>query len=194
MSWQEHSLWIRVNGVGHAFGRELGCDCGRCRTVNYDLAAPPERLSEFAGWADPPVRANTSASLLVGDADGRVAGHVLIDAGGGVVDGLSGLPIPGIENVSAVLLTHWHNDHVSGLTQLGESLRRSARARKQPFLKTPLYCTLPAYDALRDRGGLAVRPGALLPLSGDRPRGAVHRRSQTSRSAHHAPPRRSWAG
>ena len=153
-SLPEHSLWIRVNGVGHAFGRELGCDCGRCRTVNYDLAAPPERLSEFAGWDDPPVRANTAASLLVGDADGRVAGHVLIDAGGGVVDGLSGLPIPGIENVSAVLLTHWHNDHVSGLAQLGESLRRSAKARKRAFLKTPLYCTLPAYDALRERGGL----------------------------------------
>ncbi len=154
MPHQEVSLWVRINGNGHAYGRELGCVCGRCRTVNYQLVPPPERLAEFAGWDDPPVRANTSASLLVGDAAGRVAGHVLIDAGGGVVDGLASAGIPGLGDVSAVLITHSHPDHVSGLNQLGESLRRTARAEGRPFPKTPLYCTLATFDALREQGGL----------------------------------------
>ncbi|MBW3599710.1 MAG: MBL fold metallo-hydrolase, partial [Planctomycetes bacterium] len=122
--------------------------------MSYQLAPPPERLTEFPGWADPPVRANTSASLLLGDEQGQVAGHMLIDAGGGVVDGLSGTPIPGLANVSAVLITHWHHDHISGLAQLGESLRRTARAQERPFLKIPLCCTLATFDALRERAGM----------------------------------------
>jgi glyoxylase-like metal-dependent hydrolase (beta-lactamase superfamily II) len=155
MSQHELSLWVRINGNSHAFGRELGCECDRCRTVNWRIAAPPGGLAEFAGWDDPPVRANTSASLIIGDAEGAAVGHVLVDAGGGVIDGLTASGIHGIEHVSAVLVTHWHLDHVGGLSQLGENLRRTAARRGSEFIKAPLYCTLAAYEGLRDRAGLA---------------------------------------
>jgi glyoxylase-like metal-dependent hydrolase (beta-lactamase superfamily II) len=148
-------LWIRVNGTSHAFGRELGCECGRCRTVARSLAAPPARLGQpFAGWDDPPSRAHTSASILAADASGHVTDHVLIDAGAGVVDSLVCSGLPGLENVRGVLLTHWHPDHTGGLNHLGETLKRHARRRDEPFHKIPLYCTLPAYDQLRRERGL----------------------------------------
>jgi glyoxylase-like metal-dependent hydrolase (beta-lactamase superfamily II) len=154
MSRHDLSLWVRINGNSHAFGREVGCDCGRCRTVNWRLEPPPQTLTDFKGWDDPSVRANTSASLILGDAEGAAAGHVLVDAGGGVIDGLAASGIPGLENVSAVLVTHWHLDHVVGLNQLGENLRRSAKRHGADFPKVPLYCTLAAYHALRERAGL----------------------------------------
>ncbi len=155
MKTEQATLWVRMNGAGHAFGRELGCDCGRCQTVNYNIAPPPNRLAEFAGWPDPPNRANTSASLLIGNREGNVAAHILVDVGAGVPDSLAGALIPGLDHVTGVFLTHWHGDHAWGLSQLGEGLRRTAHRREQPFFKIPLYCTLPTYHALRDRIGLA---------------------------------------
>jgi glyoxylase-like metal-dependent hydrolase (beta-lactamase superfamily II) len=154
MSRTDFSLWVRINGNSHAFGRELGCDCGRCTTVNWRLTPPPG-LAEFAGWDDPPVRANASASLIVADEAGNAAGHVLVDAGAGVIDGLAGSGIRGLEQISAVLVTHWHLDHVGGLNQLGECLRRYAKQREIAFTKIPLYCTLATYQGLRERAGLA---------------------------------------
>ncbi len=155
MNHQHDSLWVRVNGAAHSFGRELGCTCARCRTVNHHLAPAPDRLANFSGWEDPPHRANTSASLLIGDPSGAVVGHVLVDAGGGVVDSLVCAPIPGLGDISAVLLTHRHRDHTGGLTQLGESLRRAAHASGRDFAKVPLYCTLPTHEDLHKRGGLS---------------------------------------
>lgn len=49
-------FYIRINGIGHAFCRQLGCACGRCRTINYAMSPPPQALAPFAGWPDPPWR------------------------------------------------------------------------------------------------------------------------------------------
>lgn len=154
MNQETYSLWVRINGIAHSFGRELGCPCNRCRAVNYHLPPPPSRLETFPGWEDPPHRAHTSASLLIGNQSGGVSGHLLIDVGGGVVDGLAGTAIPGLAEVSAVLLTHGHRDHSCGLSQLGESLRHAAQSHHREFTAIPLYCTLATYRRLYDHGGL----------------------------------------
>jgi ribonuclease BN (tRNA processing enzyme) len=52
-----------------------------------------------------------------------------------------------------LLLTHWHPDHVLGLHQLCESLKRSATRNGLPFQKIPLFCTRETYEYLRDQGG-----------------------------------------
>lgn len=154
MAEDEATIWIRKNGIGHAFSRELGCCCRRCRTINYTLIPPPSHLAPFPGWDDPPWRAHTSASILVGDQSDKVQGHLLVDCGAGVVDSLvcSGLDL--LDSIAALLITHWHPDHVLAINQLAESLRRSAKRRKRAFRKLSVYCTLATYDWLRSKSGL----------------------------------------
>ena len=50
--------------------------------------------------------------------------------------------------MTAVVLTHWHPDHVLGLNQLCESVKRH---RSGEFRKVPFYCTLPTYEVLRSK-------------------------------------------
>jgi len=145
---QKH-VFLRCNGLGHAWGRQLGCRGGRCSKIKYDMAKPPGNLAAFRGWEDPPQRACTSASILVPDqASGeRVGSHLLIDVGPGVVGSLAASGIPGIHAVRALLLTHWHPDHVADLNPLGESLKRCGNA---PF-PLPAYCHPDTREKLRAR-------------------------------------------
>lgn len=148
-------IWIRTNGIAHAFSRELGCTCGRCRRISLTLTPPPRGLRPFAGWDDPPWRAHTSASILVGQEGGAVEGHVLVDCGSGVVDSLVCSGLDGLDRLNALLLTHWHADHVLGLTQLCESLRRSAERAGREFRKLTVCCTRATAAWVRDKGGFA---------------------------------------
>jgi len=132
--------YIRQDGNGPAFSRELGCLCGRCRAIQYDMTRPSGKLEEFVGWPDPPCRAGTSASILTG-IDSLVKAHILIDVGPGVGDSLASSMIEGLENLSAVLASHWHPDHIRPHTVLLENLPKgparaqavnaAARQRKQ---------------------------------------------------------------
>ncbi len=145
------AIYIRVNGIGHAFGRELGCNCNRCRTVDFSMTAPSGRLTTFDGWPDPPWRAHTSASILIPakeNAD-KVGSHILVDAGAGVIDSLVCSKLTGLEKIKAILISHWHNDHVSGLNQLAPGLKRTAKRNGVEFLKVPLYCSLKTFDKLK---------------------------------------------
>ncbi|MCK5001179.1 MAG: MBL fold metallo-hydrolase [Anaerohalosphaera sp.] len=147
------NVFVRMNGIGHAFSRELGCTCKRCREVKFHMANPPEILTPFDGWDDPPWRSHTSSSILAPNQDGTVKQHILIDVGAGVVDSLVCSGLEGLDHVCAILLTHWHPDHALGLNQLCESVKRSAKRQGQEFQKIPLYCTLETYDHLRTKGG-----------------------------------------
>jgi len=71
----------------------------------------------------------------------------LIDVGCGVVESLAASRIPGIENVNALVLTHWHPDHVIGENQLGESVKRANR----DLIPIPLYCHRDTYSKVSDR-------------------------------------------
>jgi len=142
-------FYLRINGIAHAFSRQLGCDCGRCRTINYNMTVPPNTLSSFSGWQDPPWRAQTSVSILIPDAQNpqKIAKHILIDVGYGVVESLAASRIPGIENVTAMLLTHWHPDHVIGANLLGESVKRANKT----LSPIPLYCHVDTYSDLKSK-------------------------------------------
>jgi len=118
---QESAGWtvvLRMNGVGNAFLRELGCaSCPQCAAVKP--------------------RANTSASFIVKEGR-RVRGHLLFDCGLGVVESLVDFNAP---FVTHVFLSHMHNDHVLGLDSLLMGQRRSGG----PAL-VPIYCTKPTWD------------------------------------------------
>lgn len=150
-------VFIRINGIGHAFSRELGCTCARCTVVNFAMEKPPQKLETFRGWDDPPWRAHTSGSILIPDPDhdNKVKHHILIDVGAGVVDSLMCSGLEGLDQVDALLITHWHPDHVLGLNQFCESMKRSAKSRSRTFQKIPLFCTLETYEQLRENGGQA---------------------------------------
>jgi len=102
------------------------------------MQPPPGRLEGFAGWPDPPWRANTSISLLVPDpaCPERVGSHLLLDCGFGVAESLTAVAIPGSERIAAVLLTHWHSDHVAGERLIGEGVRRTLG---HAFAPIPLF-------------------------------------------------------
>ena len=93
-------FYLRINGIAHAFCRQVGCPCRRCTTIDYAMRVPTGRLEAFDGWPDPPWRAHTSASLLVPDGDDpeRVGRHVLFDMGSGVAESLAASQIPAIED------------------------------------------------------------------------------------------------
>ena len=158
----EPTIWIRKNGIAHAFSRELGCDCRRCRTINFALTPPPRDLDSFPGWDDPPWRAHTSASILVGEPGDDVQGHVLLDCGAGVVDSLVCSGLNRLDSLSALLITHWHPDHVLGINQLCEGLRRSVEGKGRVFEKVPVYCSLGTYNRLMERGGFRHEFGNFL--------------------------------
>lgn len=149
------TIWIRINGIGHAFSREIGCDCGRCQTINFTMIPPPGTLKRFDGWDDPPWRAHTSVSIMIPDKEGSVDSHILIDVGAGVVDSLVSSKLEGLERIKGILISHWHPDHVLGLNQLCESLKRSSEIKGIKFVKVPVYCTLKTYKHLRDKGGFS---------------------------------------
>lgn len=141
-------FFVRVNGTGHAFSRELGCRCGRCRAIDFAPTAATGRLETFAGWNDPPNRAHTSASILVPDTRTAVRSHILIDVGEGVVDSLGSSDLDGLDNLDGLLISHWHPDHLLGTNHLCESLRRATKAKGRPVGKIPLFCTRETYDYL----------------------------------------------
>ena len=143
-----YELWLRVNGNGHAFLKEPGCTCGRCRPVagNPDYVAPQTppaitKLEDFPGVQEPCHRAATSVSLLL-VSRGEVQHHILVDVGPGVCDSLcdAQLDPPG-----CLLGSHWHHDHVGDLNRLVESRRRHWRgARPDPggdCPRLPVFCT-----------------------------------------------------
>lgn len=150
----KEQVFNRPNGNGAAFSRELGCICRRCKTIQYEMAKPSGRLEEFVGWPDPPSRAGTSASILTG-IDGAAKAHVLIDVGPGVGDSLASSMIAGLENLNAILISHWHPDHTRGLNQIVETARRTVNAKGKPFAKIPFFSTLATYRHMRENGGLA---------------------------------------
>lgn len=113
------------------------------------MAEPTGKLEAFSGWDDPPWRAHTSASILIPDEKGNVLSHILIDAGAGVVDSLVASRLKGLENLEGVLISHWHPDHVLGLNQLLESLKRHRTA----FNGVPVYCTPETYEWLINKQG-----------------------------------------
>ena len=57
--------------------------------------------------------------------------------------------------MNALLITHWHPDHIMALNQYCESIKRSAKSKGREFQKIPLFCTLETYEHLRERGGQA---------------------------------------
>ena len=146
-------FFIRVNGIGHAFSKELGCCCGRCQTINFNMTTPSGLLEPFDGWYDPPWRAHTSASILIPNEndDSMIKSHTLIDIGAGVIDGLVSSKLKGLENVDGLLISHWHPDHLLGINQFCESLKRTVVSQGRKFVKIPLFCTLETYDYLRGK-------------------------------------------
>lgn len=144
------SPWfLRINGVAHAFSRQLGCSCARCKHIDYAMAKPPGIPAPFGGWPDPPWRANTSVSLLFPDSEDphRVGAHVLFDVGAGVVKSLAASGLHGLERLAALFLTHWHPDHVIGENMLGECIRR-ADATRVPIC---LYCHEDTFAKVAER-------------------------------------------
>lgn len=113
---------IRTNGRGNAWPLELGASGARHQSL---IGSAPEY-------------ANTSLSILGYDRadDKKPRWEVLFDIGQGVLPFLvqHGNRLP-----DAVLLSHPHYDHVSGLDWLGASVRRNSPSHaKLPVLTTAL--------------------------------------------------------
>jgi len=111
---------IVVNGLGHAFLREFGCPCERCRDLSHV--------------------ANTSVSVIATDTAGDVTWHALVDCGLGVVTSLCNTFAPEETRLDWLLFTHWHSDHSLELNRLCETLQRLARVRGVPFTHIPTWC------------------------------------------------------
>jgi len=112
-----------VNGLGHAFLQEFGCSCRRCRLRKRT--------------------ANTSVSLLgEPNAPPESPVHILIDVGAGVVDSLVKNPaLTGDKaHLGALLLSHWHPDHVLDLNRLCESWRRTMVRRDGAPTRLQAWC------------------------------------------------------
>jgi ribonuclease BN (tRNA processing enzyme) len=111
---------VRVNGVSHAYLREIGCDCPRC--------------------AQHRPRANTSASILINPtADQHDGGyHLLFDIGSGVLDSLMSR---GVRRVDAVFNTHNHSDHIAEIERLVSSQRRTSQRNGTPDVPIRFYAT-----------------------------------------------------
>lgn len=110
-----------VNGLGHAFLREFGCSCARCR-------------EEKQG-------ANTSVSIVGGDPrTDRITWHALVDVGLGVNTSLCNYFNPDEARIDQLLLSHWHPDHTLEINRLGETARRTAFRRGEKYTKIPTWC------------------------------------------------------
>ena len=100
-----------VNGIDHAFRREFGCSCNRCKVREE--------------------RANTSVSLVVIDElKDEIIWHALVDVGLGVVDSLCDKFPSFHARLDLLLLTHWHPDHTLNLNSLCETLKRNKGQKK----------------------------------------------------------------
>jgi Beta-lactamase superfamily domain len=121
---------IRTNGRGNAWPLELGVSGDRHQAL-MDSAL------EYA---------NTSLSILGYDRanDKKPRWEVLFDVGQGVLPFLvqHGNRLP-----DAVLLSHPHFDHVSGLDWLGASFRRNG----PPDAKLPVFTTSPCWNDVTSR-------------------------------------------
>lgn len=111
---------VRVNGVSHAYLREIGCDCPRC--------------------AQHRPRANTSASILVNPAADQPDGqyHMLFDIGSGVLDSLMSR---GVRRVDAVFNTHNHSDHIAEIERLVRGQQRASQRNRTPEVPIRFYAT-----------------------------------------------------
>lgn len=141
------SFRIIVNGTDHAFMREPGCKCGRCRLPHF--------------------RSNTSASLAVINhtkTQDELVWHALIDAGVGAINNLwdNFAEYGGDPRVDLILLTHWHPDHTLGLNHLAEGLRRSRRALTLPAGAIPVWCRSKTLDRLRQSHAYELGDSGLL--------------------------------
>jgi ribonuclease BN (tRNA processing enzyme) len=89
----------------------------------------------------PDPRANTSVSLFV-EQGGQPVWHGLVDVGSGVVNSLvHTYPYPRDQiRLDDILLTHWHADHTSGLTQLMEGYKRSRERFGVDHRKPTVHC------------------------------------------------------
>lgn len=150
------NAWVYVCGNGNAWPRQLGCACKRCTTINYNMAPPPGKFEEFRGWDDPPIRAHTSAAIILPDTQfpEMIGNYFLIDCGAGVVQSLMCSGLRGLGNLTALFLTHWHPDHSAGLNELCETIKRAKTDTGKPFVKFPVYATLETYKKLREEKGL----------------------------------------
>jgi phosphoribosyl 1,2-cyclic phosphodiesterase len=142
-------IYIRVNGRGHAWPLEIGAH----HSSDHRHAALQGQLHEYA---------NTSLSILRIDGEpSRAPVHweVLFDIGQGIVPFLvqHGNRLP-----DAVILSHPHFDHVSGLDWLVQSYRRQTSA-KAPL---PIYTSKPCWETIARIFGYLVHserlPGILL--------------------------------
>jgi ribonuclease BN (tRNA processing enzyme) len=142
-------IYIRVNGRGSAWPLELAAH----HSSDHRHAALQGRPHEYA---------NTSLSILkVDDAPSHAPVHweVLFDIGQGIVPFLvqHGNRLP-----DAVILSHPHFDHVSGLDWLVQSYRRQTSA-KAPL---PVYTSKPCWETVARIFGYLVHserlPGMLL--------------------------------
>lgn len=75
-------------------------------------------------------------------------GFILIDCGGTAVQSLKELGIP-VCDISAVIITHMHGDHVGGLEQLLWERYYTGPGGKPGFLKTAVFATTEIHAALR---------------------------------------------
>lgn len=113
---------LQINGLDGPLLNQFGCECNRCQA--------PER------------QANTSASLITLDDQGRTVHHLLFDAGLGVVDSLNNSPYlqGSAARLDGIALTHWHPDHVAELNRLCVSHHNNRKRRGQETRRVPLYC------------------------------------------------------
>lgn len=120
------NVYIRVNGRGNAWPLELGAD-------NPRDSALRGQLLEYS---------NTSLSILGINgvpSSGELQWDVLFDIGQGIVPFLvqNGNRLP-----DAVILSHLHYDHISGLDWLVQSYKRNRR-KETPL---PVYTSKPCWD------------------------------------------------
>ena len=149
----DYKVFLRINGVAHAYPLELGCTCNKCTALNYNLTKPTGLLEAFGGWDDPISRANTSASILIADKNNKLLGQILIDAGLGILNSLVASKLPKLDNIFAILNSHWHPDHCLNLNVLCETVKRTKKRNSEPFEPIPYYATLPTYLKLYHDGG-----------------------------------------
>lgn len=108
---------LRINGVGNAFLRELGCGCVQCTASKQ--------------------RSSTSASFLIKDkakVNSKISKHILFDCGPGTVDSLIDY---NISTIDYLFNTHNHFDHIGDIDRIINSLsRHQINDKKLPFYAT----------------------------------------------------------
>ena len=129
------NVFFRVNGRGNAWPLDLGGGNDPRDERHETLRG---RLEEYA---------NTSVSVARRSSKEDLQWEVLVDVGQGVIPLLvqktNRLP-------DAVILTHPHYDHISGLDWLISNHKRYAQKERGPL---PLYASAPCWRAFLDRFG-----------------------------------------